>query len=153
MRDMPDDVFRLMADDDFGDTEWRTTHVHHRRRLSVAEDEPAENPEAAWIRNTFYVIMDQVLRSMRGRFDKTLFAMLAIFCPNQFSELLKRFKTVTDLQRPQLLKQFCDKYNLDYIRCADELVNFARVYSRFINSFLYSEVYQNEEMLDEDEID
>ena len=53
MRDMPDDVFRPMADDDFGDTEWRTMHVHHRHRLSGAEDEPAENPEAAWICNTF----------------------------------------------------------------------------------------------------
>ena len=31
MRDMPDNIFRVMADDDFGDTEWRTTHVHHRR--------------------------------------------------------------------------------------------------------------------------
>ena len=66
MRDMPDDVFRLMADDDFRDTEWRTTHVLHRRRLSGAEVEPAENSEAAWKRNTFYVVLDQMLRSMRG---------------------------------------------------------------------------------------
>ena len=46
----------------------------------------------------------------------------------------------------------CDKYNLDYIRCADELFSFARVYSRFDSSVLYSEVHQDEEMLDEDEI-
>ena len=31
MRDMPGGIFRVMADDDFGNTEWRTTHVHHRR--------------------------------------------------------------------------------------------------------------------------
>ena len=92
------------------------------------------------------------MRSMRGRFDKTLFAMLAVFCPNQFSELVKRFNTVTDLQWLQPLKQFCDKYNLDYIRCADELFSFARGYSRFDSSVLYSEVDQDEEMLDEDEI-
>ena len=102
MRDTPDDIFRLMADDDFGDTDWRTTHVRHRRRLSEDEDEPAANPEAAWIRNTFYVVLDQVLPSVRDRFDKALFAMLAVFCPNQFSELVKRFKTATDLQRLSL---------------------------------------------------
>ena len=71
-------------------------HVHHRRRLSGAEDEPAENTDAAWIRNTFYVLLDEVLRSMRNRFDKTLLAMLTIFCSDQFSELMKRFKTAAD---------------------------------------------------------
>ena len=55
MRDMPDHIFRVMADDDFGDIEWRTTHVHHRRRLSGSEDESVENPNAAWMRNTCYV--------------------------------------------------------------------------------------------------
>ena len=102
-----------MADDDFVDTEWRTTHLYHRRRLSEAEDEPAENPEAAWIRNTFYAVLDQVLRSVRDRFDKILFTMLAVFCPNEFAELVKRFKTDRYLLRLQPLKQFCDKYNLD----------------------------------------
>ena len=42
---------------------------------------------------------------------------------------------------------------MDYIRCADELFSFARVYSRSDSSVLYAEVYQDEEMLDEDEID
>ena len=40
----------------------RTTHVHHWRRLSGAEDEPAENPEVAWIRKTFNIALDQALR-------------------------------------------------------------------------------------------
>ena len=149
MRVMPDDIFWLMADDDFRDTEWRATHVHHRRRPSVAEDEPAENPEAACICSTFYVVLDQVLRPMGDRFDKTLFAMRAVFCPNQFPELVKRFKTATDLQRLQRLKQFYDKYNLYYIRCADEMCSFVRLDC----SILYPEVDQDEEMLDEDETD
>ena len=99
------------------------------------------------------MFVDQMLRSMKDRFDKILFALLATFRPSQFSELLKRFKTATNLQRLQPLKQLCDKYNLNYITCADELFSFARVCSRFDSSFLYSEVDQDEEMLDEDEID
>ena len=74
MRVVPDDIFWLMAGDDFRDTEWRAMHVHHRRRPSGPEDEPAENPEAACICNIFYVVLDQVLRPMADRFDKTLFA-------------------------------------------------------------------------------
>ena len=120
---------------------------------SGAEDKPTENPETAWKCNTFYVVLDQVLRSMRDRFDKTLFAMPAVFCSNQFSELVKRFKTATDLQRLQPFKQFFDTNNLDYIRCAHELFRFARLYNRFECSVLYSEVDQDDEMLDEDEID
>ena len=93
-----------------------------------------------------------MLRLARDRFDKILFTMLAVFCPNEFAELVKRFKTARYLLRLQPLKQFCDKYNLDYIRCADELFSFSRVYSRFDSSIFYSEVDQDEKMQDENEI-
>ena len=46
---------------------WKPIRIRHRPRMAgeQAADEPAETPETHWERNTFYVVMDTVLQSVR----------------------------------------------------------------------------------------
>jgi hypothetical protein len=96
-----------------------------------AEDEPAETPEDHWKRNTFYVSVDTILNSLKNRFEKNqpLLQAFSLFAPSRFPQLVKNFKTAHDLQA--CLNPFCETYNIDAFRCADELFNFARSFEKF----------------------
>jgi hypothetical protein len=140
LRAAHDEIHRLTAEDDLEQLQWRTTRVHHKRRMvgEEAEDDVAATPEDAWLRETFYVVIDQILQSMTERFDKSMFQELAVFSPNQFPDFLRRYKTAHDLQTLAPLKSFCEKYDLDLVACADELYSFANVYSRFDSNLFNS---------------
>ena len=92
-----------------------------------AEDEPAETPEDDWKRNTFYVSVDTIINSLKNRFEKN--QPFSMFAPSRFPQLVKIFKTAHDLQAR--FNTFCNMYNIDAFRCADELFNFACSFEKF----------------------
>ena len=100
-----------------------------------AVDEPAETPQSHWERNTFYVVMDTVLESMRNRFEinKNLLASYHLFSPTNFDSLINDcHATAQDLKIK--LNDFCTKFDIDictkYDQCASELLSLAAAFSR-----------------------
>ena len=137
MRQKAEDVIRIMEDATVGfdDIEWRMTRVRRNtQKEHISHTPETESPKQVWKRCTFYVVIDTILQSFRSRFQdsKPLFQMLSVFSPVNFTVLQTSFNTVQDLQGH--LKSFCEKYNLDLLRCAEELFNFARVYTDFLAS-------------------
>ena len=102
-----------------------------------AEDEPAESPADRWKRNTFYVSVDTVINSMKDLFkkDQPLLQAFSLFAPSRFPELVRNFKATHDLQ-PSLIT-FCETYNLNAFRCADELFNFVRSFEKLNRSTIF----------------
>ena len=105
-----------------------------------AADEPAETPETHWERNTFYVVMDTVLQSMRNRFEKnkTLLATYHLFSPTNFDALIRDHPTAENL-KPKL-HDFCTRYDLDVDLCASELLSFAAAFPKFNLQLFHEEV-------------
>ena len=70
-----------------------------KRKKSGEDGEVPETPELSWQRKTFFVALDTILGSMRRRFDKnrSLFEILAIFAPSNFTYLVKSGKSTQDL--------------------------------------------------------
>ena len=95
-------------------TTWQQSRVRRRRRMDDenAQDEPAETPEDDWKRNAFYVSVDEILNSLKNRFEKKqpLLQAFSLFAPSHFSQLVKYFKTAHDLQA--CLNTFCITYNM-----------------------------------------
>ena len=134
LRGEPDRIVRCVEQvHDSVNVVWQQTRFRRRRRMDGenAEDEPAETPEEHWKRDTFYVAVDTVLNSIKNRFEKNepLLKAFSLFAPSRFPELVKNIETAHDLQA--CLNTFCETYNLDAFRCADELFNFARSFKKF----------------------
>ena len=133
---------------------WLQPRVRRQRRMDDenAKVEPAETPEDHWKRNTFYVSVDTVLNSLKNRFEKNrpLLQAFLLFAPSRFPELVTNFKTAHDLQA--CLNSFCETYNIDAFRCADELFNFARSFEKFYYSTV-SEVQDDDDDEDDDDYD
>ena len=59
----------------FGDIEWKTSRIRRRKDkgsdLAIHAEEcfEVETPESVWKRNTFYVVVDTLLVSLRNRFE------------------------------------------------------------------------------------
>ena len=136
---------------------WKPIRIRHRPRMAgeQAEDEPAETPESHWARNTFYVVMDTVLESMRNRFEKNknLLATYHLSSPANFDTLVKDHPTAKDLE-PKL-NDFCTKYDIDADRCASELLSFAAAVPKFNLQLFHEEVdrMHSQDVGDEIEID
>ena len=113
--------------------QWHTTRARRPKGAPGTSGSP-ETPESKWKHETLYVVLDSVLSSMRNRFEKnrSLYEMLSVFSPNCFPRLSEMYNTVYDLTRA--VTSFCEKYNLDSKRCAEELFCFARAYSKFHSS-------------------
>ena len=121
----------------FGDIEWKTSRIRRRKDKGsdlanhAEECFEVETPESVWKRNTFYVVVDTFLVSLRNRFEnnKSLLQSLSVFSPVNFSSFNVSVKTVKCLQSQ--VAAFCEKYNLDSSRCSEELWNFSTAYKRF----------------------
>ena len=152
LRKEPERIIRCVEQKhDSPSVTWLQSRVRCRRRMDGenAEDEPAESPEDHWKRNTFYVSVDTVINSMKDRFEKNqpLLQAFSLFAPSRFPELVRNFKTAHDLQ-PSLIT-FCETYNLDAFRCADELFNFARSFEKLNCSTIFQ---PNEAQQDDDDV-
>lgn len=150
LRKEPERILRCVEQmHDSPSVTWQQPRIRRRRRMDGenAEDEPAETPEDDWKRNTFYLSVDTVLNSMKNRFEKNqpLLKAFSLFSPSRFPELVKKFKTAHDLQA--CLNTFCETYNIDAFRCADELFNFARSFEKLD----CSTVYQPDEAQDDED--
>ena len=135
MRNGSFDVIKTM-DDTFKhiqSIQWHTTRARRPKGVPGTSGSP-ETPESKWKHETLYVVLDSVLSSMRNRFEKnrSLYEMLSVFSPNCFPRLSEMYNTVYDLTRA--VTSFCEKYNLDSKRCAEELFCFARAYSKLHSS-------------------
>ena len=121
----------------FGDIEWKTSRIRRRKDKGsdlanhAEECFEVETPESVWKRNTFYVVVDTLLVSLRNRFEnnKSLLQSLSVFSPVNFSSFNVSVKTVKCLQSQ--VAAFCEKYNLNSSRCSEELWNFSTAYKRF----------------------
>ena len=157
MRENAGEIIRIMeqAVGDFDNVAWKPTRIRYCRTTTAHSSnavQDTETPLEAWERNTFYVVIDTILGSLRNRFEKNklLFDTLSILSPLNFLKLQASFKTIQDLECH--LKPFCDKYDLDAFRCAEELLSFAQVFDKF-KSF-YEESEQGEQSVsisDDDE--
>ena len=87
---------------------------------------------------------------MKHRFEKTTQSVTqsVYFVPSRFSELVKNFKTAHDLQT--CVNTFCETYNMDAFRCADELFNFARSFKKFDHTIVSNSDEDNQEEDDSD---
>ena len=156
MRENAGEIIRIMeqAVGDFDNVAWKPTCIRYCAAHSSNAVQDTETPLEAWERKTFYmyVVIDAILGSLRNRFEKNklLFDTLPILSPLNFLKLQASFKTIQDLECH--LKPFCDKYDLDAFRCAEELLSFAQVFDKF-KSF-YKESEQGEQSVsisDDDE--
>ena len=97
----------------------------------VAPDEPALTPQGAWTRNTFFVVLDQVISSMRNRFGKneTLLSAYHLFSTQNFKSITDSCNSTDEIRGEPL--PFCNRYAINVTRCGMELINFARVYETF----------------------
>ena len=118
MRENAGEIIRIMeqAVGDFDNVAWKPTRIRYCRTTTAHSSnavQDTETPLEAWERNTFYVVIDTILGSLRNRFekDKLLFDTLSILSPLNFLKLQASFKTIQDLECH--LKPFCDKYDLD----------------------------------------
>ena len=72
----------------FGDIEWKTSHIRRRKDkgsdLAIHAEEcfEVETPESVWKRNTFYVVVDTLLVSLRNRFDHYCSRLLCFRLPS-----------------------------------------------------------------------
>ena len=116
---------------DLGTFEWRFSRVHSKRARGPSEEHSSQTPEQIWKHNTLYVVLDKILSSLRDRFEnnRALYEMLSVFHPSNFSVLVKTGTIVCDLI--PTVTPFCERYHLDFIKCAEELLCFSRVYSQF----------------------
>ena len=77
----------------FGDIEWKTSRIRRRKDKGsdlanhAEECFEVETPESVWKCNTFYVVVDTLLVSLRNRFEnsKSLLQSLSVFSPVNFS--------------------------------------------------------------------
>ena len=67
----------------------------------LASDEPALTPQGAWTTNTFFVVLDQVISSMRNRFGKneTLLSTYQLFSPQNFKSITDNCKSTYDIRK------------------------------------------------------
>ena len=132
IRDEPEKILQIV-ETDFEGVQWKATRIRHKRVMDGEQerDQPASTAEAQWKRDTFYSVVDTIQGSMKQRFEKNrpLLKSFALFAPCRFPELQARYKTELDLQAD--IKTFCAVYQLDPIRCADELFSFATTFSKF----------------------
>ena len=154
MRNGSFDVIKTM-DDTFKHIEsiqWHTIRTCRTKGALAGTSGFPETPESKWKHETLYVVLDSVLSSMRNRFEKNrpLYEMLSVFSPNCFPRLSEMYKSVYDLTH--IVTSFCDKYNLDPKRCAEELFCFALAYSKFHSSKLVC-TQADDENYDEDDIE
>ena len=73
LRKRPDDILSIISQShSYEKLNWKPIMVRFHRRMGgeVAPDEPALTPQGVWTRNTFFVVLDQVISSMRNRFGK-----------------------------------------------------------------------------------
>ena len=118
----------------------------HDYTLNEHEEEHSlQTPEEVWKRNTLYVVLGKILSSLRDRFEnnRALYEILSVFHPSNFSMIVKTGKIVCDLI--PTVTPFCERYHLDFIKCAEELLCFWRVYSQlFCTSPINESEYEDD---------
>ncbi len=116
--------------------QWKQKRAQRRGRMDgeEAQDQPANTPEEHWTRNTFYVVLDTVLASMKNRFakNKEILESYSLFSPSNFTTLLETYKT-TDHLEPKL-QAFCQNYDIDTVRCSAEILSFAAAFPKLKDS-------------------
>lgn len=110
-----------------------------------------DQPETIWTRNTFYVVLDAILASMRNRFEKNrkLFETLAVFSPSYFPMLTAKYRNGKGLT--PIIQPFCEKFGLEAPSCADELLSFAKAYQKLQQHNIDIESYGDDESCEESE--
>ena len=90
-----------------------------------------ENPEVLWRKNTFDSILDQILTSLRWRFEqnKDIFSAISLFSPKNFPSILDNFSTSGELA--DSISAFCRNYNVNEDECGRELLSFAGTFKKF----------------------
>ena len=136
LRKRPDDILSIISQShSYEKLNWKPIIVRFHRRMDgeVAPDEPALTPQGEWTRNTFFVVLDQVISSMRNRFGKNeaLLSAYHLFSPQNFKSITDSCNSADEI-REELLP-FCNRYAIDATRCGMELINFARVYETFLS--------------------
>ena len=146
LRKRPDDTLSIISQShSYEKLHWKPIIVRFHRLIDgdVAPDKPALTPQGAWTRNTFFVVLDKVISSMRNRFGKNeaLLSAYHLFSPQNFKSITDSCNS-TDEIREELLP-LCNRYAIDVTRCGMELINFARVYETFL-SHVEKEIEQDE---------
>ena len=75
-----------------------------------------------------YVVLDKILSSLRDRCENNRAVYEMLSHPSNFSILVKTDKIVFD--HIPTVTPFCERYHLEFIKCAEELLCFLRVYSQ-----------------------
>ena len=87
--------------------------------------------ESLWKNNTFLPVMDQMLSSVRTRFEqnKDIFDSISHFSPKNFASIIDSIDYTEELALN--ISAFCKNYSLDIDECARELISFAAVFGKF----------------------
>ena len=98
-RKRPDDILSIISQShSYEKLNWKPIIVRFHRRMDgeVAPDEPTLTLQGAWTRNTFFVVLDQVISSMRNRFGKneTLLSAYHLFSPQNFKGITDSCKAL-----------------------------------------------------------
>ena len=130
-----------------------------RNQNEIARD---LTPEILWRNNTFLPVLDQIMSSVRERFEqnKEIFDAISYFSPKKFPAIVDSIDNSEELGTK--ISAFCENYNFDVGDCAAELISFAAMFGKFEKSdehaqdnvFLYDgndEVRENNEEEDEDQ--
>ena len=104
LRDEPDRVTNKVSN--FKNTVWDTERMRScRTRDGTGED--------LWIKKTFYPVLDQMMSSLKRRFEqnKDIFSAMSWFSPKRCKLLQENFKTNEELAGA--ISTFCKNYSID----------------------------------------
>ena len=96
-----------------------------KQRPCRNSNQTEDSPEVIWRREIFYLVLDQIMSSIKSRFDqnKEIFDAISLFSPKRFASLLDNYMNCEDLAEG--ISALCVNYGIDKIECARELMSFA----------------------------
>ena len=124
----------------FKDSKWDREKQRPCRNSNQTED----SPEVIWRREIFYPVLDQIISSIKSRFDqnKEIFDAISLFSPKRFASLLDNYRNCEDLAEG--ISALCVNYGIDKIECARELMSFAATFPKLKNAISMSKKGGNE---------
>ena len=86
MRKIPNTIIE-QAKTEFEGAEWRATRIRRRRMMDgeLQHDQPADTAENQWKRETFYCVLDAILRSFWK--ESTTFEVIIVACTKQIQRI------------------------------------------------------------------